>query len=97
MHESYIRGEIITRWMPVRAFHDQIFIQVQLTLIFPPAFQRDGLGERIIGQRCDIITFSWEFASIMNNGQNNSGIPGHVYFTLELRVIVTGEVKEHGV
>lgn len=77
------------------AFRYQVFIQVQLTLIFPPSFKRDGLGERDVGQSS--VSYSLEFASVMKNGQNNSGIPGHVYFTLELRVIVTGKVKEHGV
>lgn len=83
------------------AFCYQIFVQVQLTLIFPSASQRSGLRECGVGQSCSSVSWSrvdsLEYAPVEGNGQNKSGILGHVYFTPEQRVTVTGEVKDHGV
>ncbi len=83
------------------AFRYQVSVQVQLTLIFSSTAQRNGLRECDVGQSC--VSISWsaanslEFGSVMKNGQDKCGIPGHVYFTPELRVIVAGGVKDHGV
>lgn len=80
------------------AFRNQVFAQVQLTLVFSSAPQRNGLRECDVGQSCHGSSWSGVnacFVSIVKNGQNKSRILGHVNLAHEQGVIVTGKVKDH--
>lgn len=74
--------------------------QLQLTPVFPSALQGDGQRERDVRQvRAAVCCRAGgvETASIVNDGQSKGGPRRHVHLTAEQRVIVTGEVEDHGV
>lgn len=90
---------IITRKIVKGTLHNQVFVQVQLTLIFPVTRQTDALRQRGVRQTCDAIPWSGGnrlgFFSIVKNGQNKSWMQADVHCAPEQAVVETGEVKGH--
>lgn len=91
--------QIITRRIVKGTLRNQVFVQVQLTLVIPVTPQTDSLKQRDIRQICVVIPYSGgnslEFFSIVKNGQNKFWIRAHVHCAPEQAVIETGEVKGH--
>ena len=101
--KNKIWKQVITRQVVVEdACCYQVFVQVQLTLICSVATQQNCLRERDEVERWVRVPWrggvaSFEFVSIVKNGQNKSGIVCHIDFTAEQGVVVAAEVKGHGV
>lgn len=91
--------QIITRKIVKGTCRNQVFVQVQLTLVFPVTPQTDGLRQRDVRQICAVIPWSGGnslgFFSIVKNGQNKSWIRGHVHCAPQQGVVETSEVKGH--
>lgn len=79
---------------------NQVFVQMQLTLVFPTiTLHSDCVRQRHIRQGRAVIPWiganALEFLSIVKNRQNKGWIRGHVHCTAEQGVVGAGEVKEH--
>lgn len=106
-HNKITMNEILTcQWREIFCHKavkapacNQVFVQVQLTLVFPTiTLHSDRVRQRHIRQVRAMISLiganALGFFSIVKNRQNKVWMRGHVHCTPEQGVVGSGEVKE---